>query len=33
MHKTANELNTLTENLENMVNQRTKQLETLNQEL
>ncbi len=33
MHKTANELNILTENLENMVNQRTKQLETLNQEL
>jgi signal transduction histidine kinase len=33
MHKTANELNLLTENLENMVNQRTKQLETLNQEL
>jgi signal transduction histidine kinase len=33
MHKTASELNLLTENLENMVNQRTKQLETLNQEL
>ena len=33
MHKTANELNLLTENLENMVNQRTKQLETLNREL
>lgn len=33
MHKTANELNLLTENLENMVNQRTKQLETLNKEL
>ena len=33
MHKTANELNLLTENLENMVNQRTKQLESLNQEL
>ena len=33
MHKTASELNILTENLENMVNQRTKQLETLNQEL
>lgn len=33
MHKTANELNLLTENLENIVNQRTKQLETLNQEL
>ena len=33
MHKTANELNLLTENLENMVNQRTKQLEKLNQEL
>jgi len=33
MHKTASELNQLTENLENMVNQRTKQLNTLNQEL
>lgn len=33
MHKTASELNLLTENLENMVNQRTQQLETLNQEL
>lgn len=33
MHKTANELNLLTENLENIVNQRTKQLEKLNQEL
>jgi len=33
MHKTAHELNLLTENLENMVNQRTKQLEKLNQEL
>ena len=33
MHRTANELNVLTENLENMVNQRTKQLETLNKEL
>lgn len=33
MHKTASELNLLTENLENMVDQRTKQLETLNQEL
>ena len=33
MHKTANELNLLTENLENMVNQRTKQLENLNKEL
>ena len=33
MHKTASELNLLTENLENMVNQRTQQLETLNEEL
>jgi len=33
MHKTASELNLLAENLENMVNQRTEQLETLNQEL
>jgi len=33
MHRTASELNLLTENLENMVNQRTKQLATLNEEL
>jgi len=33
MHKTASELNLLTENLENMVEQRTKELATLNEEL
>ncbi len=33
MHKTANELNRLTENLEIRVEQRTKELQTLNDEL
>ncbi|CAA6813336.1 MAG: Histidine kinase [uncultured Sulfurovum sp.] len=33
MHRTSNELNQLTENLENMVEQRTKELATLNEEL
>ncbi len=33
MHKTANELNQLAENLENIVEQRTKELATLNEEL
>ncbi|CAA6814702.1 MAG: Histidine kinase [uncultured Sulfurovum sp.] len=33
MHRTSNELNQLTENLENIVEQRTKELATLNEEL
>jgi len=33
MHKTASELNLLAENLENIVNQRTQELETLNKDL
>ncbi|HIP51572.1 MAG TPA: GHKL domain-containing protein [Campylobacterales bacterium] len=33
MHRTAKELNQLTENLENIVNQRTNELATLNEEL